>query len=436
MVEDTFGALLITKGAPESVLTCCTHYEENGATAPLNDATRKRIVLAYEQMSEMGFRVLAVAFRKVPLGGTFNMVDERELVYVGLAVFTDPLRPEASEALLSLERDGVRVLVLSGDNERVTQHVCKQVGINTTGMLRGEDIDRVTDTALFHIVEEVQVFARLAPTQKMRIILALKRRGHVVGYLGDGINDAPALHTADVGISVAAAVDVARDAAEIILMEPSLHVLHAGIIEGRQAFGNVMKYLFMGTSSNFGNMFSMAAATVFLPFLPMLAIQILLNNFMYDLAQITIPTDRVDPEYVQKPRKWDIGLIRRFMIYIGPISSVFDFLTFWVLLAVFHASETLFHTGWFVESLATQTLVLFVIRTGGNPFRSRPSRALTITVLAIVLAGFLLPYSPMAEAFGFVPLPTGYLLFVVVATIVYLGLVEVVKRRVLKGAFK
>jgi Mg2+-importing ATPase len=253
----------------------------------------------------------------------------------------------------------------------------------------------------------------------------------VVGFLGDGINDAPALHTAEVGISVANAVDVAKDAADIILQERNLDALHRGIIEGRKAFANVMKYLFMGTSSNFGNMFSMAGAVFFLPFLPMLPTQILLNNFLYDLAQVTIPTDNVDESYVRRPQRWNIDIIRNFMLFIGPISSVYDFLTFGALLWVFHASAALFHTGWFVESLATQTLVLFVIRTAGNPWKSRPSPALAITTVLIVLVGMALPFSPLAGPLGFVPLPPGFFLFLGGATATYLLLVELVKRRLI-----
>jgi Mg2+-importing ATPase len=267
--------------------------------------------------------------------------------------------------------------------------------------------------------------------QKNRIIQALKRRGHVVGYLGDGINDAPSLHTADVGISVATGADVARDAAEIILLERSLPVLHQGIIEGRKAFGNVMKYLLMGTSSNFGNMFSMAGATLFLPFLPMLPTQILLNNFLYDLAQITIPTDKVDQTFIRKPRRWDIRLIRDFMLYIGPISSLYDFLTFYALLTVFHASERFFHTGWFVESLATQTLVIFIIRTAGNPLRSMPSAALTVTTLTVVLIGMILPFTPLAAWLEFTHLPAVFFLFLIAVVGAYLLLVETLKRRLM-----
>jgi len=294
----------------------------------------------------------------------------------------------------------------------------------------------MNDAALAHLAEKTVAFARVSPIQKNRIILALKARNHAVGYLGDGINDAPSLHTADVGISVSTATDIAKDAAEVILLERSLKVLHEGIIEGRKAFGNVMKYLLMGTSSNFGNMFSMAAASAFLPFLPMLPTQILLNNFLYDLAQVTIPGDNVDPDFVRKPRHWDIRLIRNFMIFIGPVSSVYDFLTFYVLLVIFRAHEALFHTGWFVESLATQTLVLFVIRTAGNPLRSRPSSALAIMTILVVITGILIPFSPLAPPLGFVPLPPLYFGFLGVATITYLAFVELVKRRFIRDQMR
>ena len=256
------------------------------------------------------------------------------------------------------------------------------------------------------------MFARISPAQKTRILLALRQRGHTIGFMGDGINDAPTLHTADVGISVSGAVDVAREAADIILTVPGLEVLHSGILEGRKAFGNVMKYLFMGTSSNFGNMLSMAVASLFLPFLPMLPTQILLNNLLYDLSQISIPSDNVDEEYLRRPHRWDFKLIRNFMIYIGPVSSLYDFLTFYVLLRVFHASEPEFRTGWFVESLATQTLVLFVIRTMGNPLKSRPSLLLSSTILAVSLAAFVIPYTPLAPLLGFTTLPAAYIAYV------------------------
>jgi P-type Mg2+ transporter len=427
--------LLITKGAPESVLPLCSAYEVGGERKPLDAVdgeVRATYVTMYQDLSTQGYRVLAVAYRPVTPEAHYFKTDEQAMVLLGFLTFADPPKPDVAQVLQALKSDGVQVKILTGDNELVTRHVCEQVGLESSRIVLGSELDHMSDIALTHVVEQVHVFARVSPAQKNRIILALKRRKHVVGYMGDGINDAPSLHTADVGISVSTGVDVAKDAASIILLEQSLQVLHDGILEGRKAFGNVIKYLLMGTSSNFGNMFSMAGAYIFLPFLPMLPSQILLNNFLYDLSQVTIPTDNVDASYIKKPQHWDIRLLRNFMIFIGPISSIFDFLTFFLLLRVFQAGEVLFHTGWFVESLATQTLVLLVIRTAGNPLRSRPSRLLAITTLAIVAIGILLPYTPLAGPLGFKPLPPLYFLFLIGMTAIYLLLVELVKRRLMK----
>jgi P-type Mg2+ transporter len=309
--------------------------------------------------------------------------------------------------------------------------VCTSVGLDPGRVITGDNLDRLTDPALSHVAEEARVFARISPVQKNRILTALKHNGHAVGFMGDGINDAPSIHAADVGISASKAVDVAREAADVVLVEPGLKVLHDGVLEGRKAFGNVMKYLLMGTSSNFGNMLSMAGASLFLPFLPMLPTQILLNNLLYDMAQLTIPTDNVDETYIKKPQHWDISLIRNFMVFIGPISSIFDFLTFYVLLRFFHSTEAQFHTGWFVESLATQTLVLFVIRTAKNPLRSRPSSPLIASCIASVAIGIALPFSSVAGVLGFTRLPKSYFAFVAIATATYLLLVETAKRRLL-----
>jgi P-type Mg2+ transporter len=424
--------LLITKGAPESVLPVCSRYELNGQEFPLDVDSRTCAEATYRALCARGFRMLAVAYAPVPLKYVYRATDETDLVLAGFLTFSDPPLESAKLALQDLNRDGIQVKILTGDNELVTQHICSQVGLDVGRIILGDELERMTDTALAHVVEQTFVFARVSPAQKNRIILALKRRSHVVGYLGDGINDAPSLHAADVGISVSTAVDVAKDAADFILLERSLDVLHEGIIEGRKAFGNVMKYLLMGTSSNFGNMFSMAVASLFLPFLPMLPTQILLNNFLYDLAQVTIPTDHVDRTFIHKPQRWNVGMIRDFMIYIGPISSIYDFLTFYALLRVFHASEQLFHTGWFVESLATQTLVIFIIRTAGNPLRSRPSLALTATTIAVVMAGITLPFTSLGNTLGFTPLPLAFFLFLAGATGTYLLLVELVKRRLMR----
>jgi Mg2+-importing ATPase len=420
--------LLVAKGAPEGLLPLCGQHQCGPLPAVMDAAAAQTARETYEALSKKGFRVLAVAFAKVPEQAKYSKEDEKELVLAGFLAFSDPILPDTVAALAELKRDGVEVKILTGDNELVARHVCEQVGLDSSRVVLGEELQKTDNAAMGALVERTTVFARVSPAQKHRIILELRGRGRVVGYMGDGINDAPSLHSADVGISVPTAVDVARDAADIILVEPGLGVLHRGILEGRKASGNAMKYLLMDTSSNFGNMLSMAAASVFLPFLPMLPTQILLNNFLYDLSQVTIPTDNVDEEYITKPQRWDMKLIRNFMLFLGPISSIFDFLTFYVMLRVLHAGEAEFHTGWFVESMATQTLVLFVIRTMRNPFRSRPAKPLTITVLAILAVAVALPFTPLAGPLGFTPLPVIFYLFLAGATVAYLGLVEIGKR--------
>ena len=431
--KDAADALLITKGAPESIVERSIAVESAAGIRAMSDADRAAALARYQQLTSDGLRVVAVAYRVLPVRQAYDKNDESDLVLAGFLAFSDPILPDVASIIAQLEADGVTVKILTGDSDAAARHACAKVAFSPARVVTGDDIARMNDDALAHVVEEASVFARVSPAQKSRIILALKRRGHVVGFMGDGINDAPSLHTADVGISVMSATDVARAAADVILRRPGLDVLHRGIIEGRRASGNMMKYLLMGTSSNCGNMFSMAAASAFLPFLPMLPTQILLNSFLYDLAQITIPSDNVDREYLSRPQRWDIRLIRNFMIFIGPISSIFDFLTFYVLLRVFHAAEPLFHTGWFVESLATQTLVLFVIRTTGNPLTSRPSRALTLTTIAVVVVGALLPLTPLAAPLGFVVPPGKYGAFVAVATAAYLAMVQVAKVGLIAG---
>ncbi len=348
VVERQSHRILITKGAPEGIFPLLSGCEVKGKVQPISEDAAKRFQQTSDELNSQGFRSLAVAYVEVPARANYSVGDERNLILSGFLSFSDQPLPDAAQVLASLKQDGVEVKVISGDNDRVTGHVCAQVGIEPTQIITGEKMDRMTDPALAHVAEETRVFARISPGQKNRILLALKHNGHAVGFMGDGINDAPSLHAADVGISVSSAADVAREAADVILVEPGLRVLHDGIVEGRKAFGNVMKYLLMGTSSNFGNVLSMAAASLFLPFLPMLPTQILLNNLLYDVGQLTIPTDNVDETYLKNPQHWDIGLIRNFMVFIGPISSLFDFLTFYVLLHFFHTSEAQFHTGWFV----------------------------------------------------------------------------------------
>jgi P-type Mg2+ transporter len=433
VVEKGTDRRIVTKGSPDGVLQVCTTYEHAGGLAPIDEAAHTILRQTYEKLEGEGFRVLAVAHGPAGELTTFSPADEHSLTLSGFLAFSDPPIEDAARTVAGLRRDGVTVKIITGDSGLVARHVCGVIGLSSGHPVLGSEIEEMDDVALGHVAEASSVFARVSPAQKTRILLALRHRGHTVGFMGDGINDAPTLHTADVGISVSGAVDVAREAADIILTVPGLEVLHAGILEGRKAFGNVLKYLFMGTSSNFGNMLSMAVASLFLPFLPMLPTQILLNNLLYDLSQVSIPSDNVDDEYLRRPHRWDFTLIRNFMIYIGPVSSLYDFLTFYVLLRVFHASEAEFHTGWFVESLATQTLVLFVIRTMGNPLKSRPSGLLSATILAVSLAAFVIPYTPLASLLGFTTLPASYIAYVIGATITYLGLVEVAKRLVLRN---
>ena len=421
---------LVVKGAPEDILRLCTRYEDGtGAVVALDAATRTTIDQLFEGLGRQGFRVLGIAWRDVPMEHPHAVVtDETGLVFAGFCAFLDPPKASAALALAALRDSGVRVKIVTGDNELVTRHVCTELGVVVDGVLNGTDIAAMNDDALRARVEDTNLFCRVNPAQKNRVILALKARGHVVGYLGDGINDAPSLHSADVGISVAGAVDVAKQAAAMILLQNDLMVLHAAILEGRRTFGNVMKYIMMATSSNFGNMFSMAAATLFLPFLPMLPLQILLNNLLYDVSEIALPLDHVDAEDLARPRRWDMAFIRNFMLTIGPVSSLFDFLTFYLLLRLFDAQPALFRTGWFVESIATQVLVIFVIRTRRKPWLSRPNPWLVALSLGVVAAAMALPFSPLAPALGFVPLPLEFFGLLAVLLVAYLAMVEVGKR--------
>ena len=421
--------LLVTKGEAESVLAICGTVIVDGAPQPFDEGRRAQAAETFKKLSADGFRVLGVAFRKVEKQDGYAVASEREVTLAGFAAFLDPPKEGISAVLDALKANGVSVVIMTGDNQYVTQKVAHDVGLATDRIVTGEQLDTMDDAALAYQAEHGAIFARVSPEQKNRVILGLKARGHVVGYIGDGINDAPSLHTADVGISVMNGVDVAKDAAKIILLEKDLAVLNEGVLEGRRCYANIMKYIIMSTSSNFGNMFSMAAASLFLKFLPMLPTQILLNNFLYDTSQVAVPGDNVDPGLVHKPKRWQIGFIRQFMTIIGPISSIYDFLTFGVLLWLFHAAANppLFRTGWFVESLVTQTLVVFVIRTAGNPFKSRPSGRLVIAVVAVSLAGAVLPYTPLGGLLGFTPLPPSLLAAIAVLTLTYMMLVQAVK---------
>jgi Mg2+-importing ATPase len=421
--------LLVTKGEAESVFAICETVTIDGVPQSFDDSRLAEAERTLKKLGADGYRALGVAVLNVNKQDAYGVAAEQAMTLVGLAAFLDPPKEGVPAVLKALKQDGISVVVMTGDNQYVTQKIAHDVGLDADRIVIGNQVDAMDDAAVAYQAENGAIFARVSPEQKNRVILALKARGHVVGYMGDGINDAPSLHTADVGISVMNGVNVAKDAAKIILLEKDLAVVNEGVIEGRRSFANIMKYIIMGTSSNFGNMFSMAAASLFLPFLPMLPSQILLNNFLYDVSQISIPSDRVDPAMVQRPKRWQIGFIRQFMMIIGPISSIYDFLTFGVLLWVFHASknESLFHTGWFVESLATQTLVVFVIRTAANPLKSRPSRALLISVLTVVAIATVLPYTPLGRLLRFTPLPVLLLATIAFLAVTYLLLVQAVK---------
>jgi P-type Mg2+ transporter len=421
--------LLITKGEAENVFAICKTVIIDGAPQPFDESRKAQAAETFKKLSADGYRVLGVAVSKVSKQDVYTVASEHDMNLIGFAAFLDPPKEGVASVLEALKANGVSVIVMTGDNQYVTQKVAHDVGLKADLIVTGNAVDTMADAALAVQAENGALFARMSPEQKNRVILALKARGHVVGYIGDGINDAPSLHTADVGISVMSGVDVAKDAAKIILLEKDLAVLNDGVIEGRRSFANIMKYIVMGTSSNFGNMFSMAAASLLLPFLPMLPTQILLNNFLYDISQLSIPGDNVDPKLLQRPKRWQIGFVRQFMMIIGPISSIYDFATFGILLWFFQASSdaSLFHTGWFVESLATQTLVVFVIRTAGNPFRSRPSRLLLISVLSVVAITILLPFTPLGRLLGFTPQPLLLLGAIVLLSVTYLLLVQAVK---------
>ena len=421
---------MITKGAPEEIFKCAIAYSTNEGPKPLDDHAKENAISKYHELSAEGYRVIAIATRKITEHKEiYNKDDEKDLELMGFVSFLDPAKKDIKHVLEELHEIGVEVKVITGDNEFVTKKICHDIGLEIKGVMLGSEIDTMTDDALKTRSEKTTIFARFSPEQKNRIIHVLKSNGHVVGYMGDGINDAPSLKAADVGISVNNAVDVAKESAEVVLTHKSLEVLKEGIIEGRKSFGNTMKYIMMGLSSNFGNMFSAAGAVIFLPFLPMLPIQILLNNFIYDFSQITIPSDNVDKDWINKPKRWNLRFIKKFMYIFGPISSLFDFITFFILFFVMHASAGVFQTGWFIESLATQTLIIHFIRTKKTPFvDSMPSIYLLISTIVCVAVGWIIPITPVGKFFGFEPLPWFMYLAIIGIVISYFIVVEIVKR--------
>ena len=431
LIDDGQRRWLVVKGAPEDIVALCTAFqnEDDSRERLVDEKALTSIREYYHSLERQGLRALGIAWRAVPADHPHAIVnDESTLVLAGFVSFIDPPKASAASALAALEKSGITIKIVTGDSDLVTRHVCDQLGLQVTGLLTGQQIAQLDDAALQAQAQKANLFCRVNPSQKNRVILALKARGRVVGYLGDGINDAPSLHSADVGLSVDTAVDVAKEAADIILLRHDLHVLHAGVLEGRRTFCNILKYIMMGTSSNFGNMCSMAAASLFLPFLPMLPTQILLNNILYDISEIPIPFDEVDAAEIRTPRTLNIAFIRNFMLIVGPISSLFDFLTFYLLLVVLKADESLFQTGWFVESLCTQVLVIFIIRTRGNPLRSHAHPLLTATSLTVAGVAAVLPFTPAAGYFGLVPPPATFYALLATMVLAYLLIVELAKQ--------
>jgi Mg2+-importing ATPase len=421
--------LLIAKGAPESILSRTVAVEQDGASRPLNEEWRNRIEALQANYAKDGFRLLAIAIRSVPEGqNKIELADERDLTLIGFCIFADPPKRDAAEAVAELSSLGIRLKIISGDHPAVVAHVAAAVGMPSSRAITGTEIDQLADRALAAKVDGIDLFTRIDPDQKRRIVHALRLRGHVVGFLGDGVNDAPAIHAAHVGLSVSGATEVARAAADIILLAQNLSVLAAGVREGRRTLANILKYVRMGTSSNFGNMLSMALASVVLPFLPLLPLQILLNNLLYDLSEIGIPFDEVDPEETAEPHDWDIAGILRFALVMGAVSSLFDAATFFVLLKFFNTDAALFQTGWFLESIATQILVIFIIRSRRPPWRSSsPSPVLIVTSLGALAAAILLATTPIRQFFGFVALPADLGIAIGVILMAYLAVAEAAK---------
>ncbi|WP_034850395.1 magnesium-translocating P-type ATPase [Inquilinus limosus] len=438
LVEPAAGGdrLLVVKGAPEDILRISTTVAAGaGETRPLDTAGRGRLEAMFEQIGADGLRGLAIGFRTVAsCHGRAALDDEVGLTFAGFVTFVDPPKADAAAAIRALGEAGVSVRILTGDNERVTQHVCAELGIQVTGVLTGDEITRMSDEALLGRLKTVNLFCRVTPQQKRRVLAAFRRLGHVTGFLGDGANDASALHEADVGISVETATDVAKEAADLVLLDHDLSVVHAGVLEGRRTVANVTKYILMGSSSNLGNMMSMAGAALLLPFLPMRPVQVLLNNLLYDLSELGLPFDRVDEDALRRPVRWDLNRITRFMLVLGPISSLFDVLTFAALLALLGGDEAAFQTGWFVESLLTQVLVIFVIRTRSAPWASRPHPLLAALSLGVAGLAILLPFTGPGALLGMTPLPPAFYLFLIMAVPTYLAIVEVAKRRLSREA--
>ena len=427
LVENRNERRLIVKGAPDDVLALCDTCQSGPDRAVLDEDAKAQAHTTVQSLEREGYRVLGVAQRQVGPDCHSATPGQDRLVFLGVLAFTDPPKADAGRAIAALEELGVAIKIVTGDAELVTRHLCGLMGQPVLGCLTGPELAGLSDDALLARVEQVNLFCRMTPPQKSRVLAALRRKGHVVGYLGDGINDAPYLHAADVSFSVDSGADVAKEAASMILLRKDLGAIADGVREGRRTYANILKYIMMGTSSNFGNMFSMAGGALLLPFLPLLPIQILFNNLLYDLSETAIPLDHVEDEVLAKPRRWNIVYVRNFMMILGPVSSLFDFATFGLLLWVFRCSEAAFHTGWFLESMATQILVIFVIRSA-HPWRNRAHPMLVLSSLAGVMIAFALPFSPLGHWLGFAPLPPLVLAALATVTIAYLGCMYLARR--------
>jgi P-type Mg2+ transporter len=420
--------LMVTKGALQNVLDICSSVETKDGSVVDKAMATDRIQKHFEEFSNKGFRTLGIAYKNIGSESRISKDQESGMTFLGFLILFDPPKPNILETITRLRNLGVVLKIITGDNHLVAANVSQQMGLSQTKILTGPELSHLSDSALLTKVGSVDVFAEIEPNQKERIILALKKAGNVVGYMGDGINDASALHAADVGISVESAVDVAKDAADIVLLEKGLDVLVQGVLEGRTTFANTLKYVFMATSANFGNMFSMAGISLFLPFLPMLPKQILLTNLLTDFPEMTIATDNVDDEMVNYPRRWDIKAIRKFMITFGIVSSVFDFLTFGLLLLVLHATQVQFRTGWFLESVISASIIVLVIRSRKPFFKSKPGKYLLIATLSILTVTLILPFTPLAGIFGFTPLPLPFIMLIGLTVLFYIFTAEIVKK--------
>ncbi|MCE2716070.1 MAG: magnesium-translocating P-type ATPase [Pseudomonadota bacterium] len=424
---------IIVKGAPENILSSCTHYHQHNKLKPLTPQMRLKLLDLYQRESEKGYRILAIAWQtKLKSHHKAIIEDEKDLIFSGFCLFYDPPKIDARTTITSLKKQKIDVYILTGDSKEVTMHLCHELNIPITGVLTGPEISRLDDLALSLRLRHTNLYCRLTPDQKRRIVYELKNLGNIVGFLGDGINDAPSLYSAHVGIAVNTSTDIAKEASDLILLEKNLQIIHDAVMEGRKAYSNIVKYFMLMTSSNFGNMLTMACTSFFLPFLPMLPIQILLNNLLYDTSQMAIPFDKVDHEFLLTPRKWNFKSILRFMLFMGPLSSIFDFLLFWILLNVIKVSPALFQTEWFMESLVTQILIIFVIRTRKSIFQSQPNFFLVTLAILLVCLGLAIPYSFLGTSLGFVAPPLNFFGILIGITFSYLIVAEQIKKYIIQ----